>query len=116
MLPAGILKNDLNIEVFADPNNFGKCLFIQEGSTKPFSELSSEKLNILQDECFSDKAAMKGLKLMGTPIDNYIEQYNYCNRGAFDSVADMSIDGTTTKEYFDCSKRGRCAGEWLVCC
>lgn len=114
-LPAGLLPSDLNIEIFADPDNFGKCLFIQYGKTHPFHELPLDIIPKLYRECFLDKKAIKGLKLMGVKPEAMVEHYNYCNRGAFDSIPDILTSGKLTKEFFDCGRRGQCPGEGLVC-
>ena len=114
-LPAGILPSDLDIEIFADPENFGKCFFIQRGCTQPFYELPKEVLPALYDECLNDKKAVKGLMLMDVDSENWVEQFNYCNRGKIDGIPDIYRSGKTTTEYFDCGRRGVCPGEGLCC-
>ena len=114
-LPAGLLPSDLNIEIFADPERFGKCFFIQYGQSRPFHELPIEVIPALYEECFLDKKAVKAMETMGIKCENMVEQYNYCNRGAFDSVPDISTSGKLTKEFFDCGRRGQCPGEGKVC-
>ena len=52
---------------------------------------------------------------MGIKEENLVEQYNYCNRGALDSIPDISTSGKLTKEFFDCGKRDNCPGEGKVC-
>lgn len=115
-LPSGILPTDRNIEIFADPENFGKCLWISEGKTKMFWELPLEILDDLRDELSSDTKALKGLRLMGLSSEAaMLEQYNFCNRGNLDSVPDILPTGQKTKEYVECGRKGRCPGENKVC-
>lgn len=114
-LPAGLLPSDLNIEIFADPDNFGKCLFIQYGHTHPFHELPMPVMTTLFRECYLDKKALKGLDLMGISSEAKVEQYNYCNRGRLDGIPDISPSGKLTKEFVNCGYHGKCAGEGLVC-
>lgn len=116
-LPAGLMPSDLNIEIFAEtePAQFGKCFFVQHGLTQPFHELPPEVIPSLYEECFLDKVAVKAMRLMGIKEENLVEQYNYCNRGALDSIPDISTLGKLTKEFFDCGRRGQCPGESKVC-
>lgn len=114
-LPAGLLPGDVNIEIFASPTRFGKCLFVQNGTTKPFHELPLIVIAMLCPECFENKKAVKALKMMGIKQEAMVEQYNYCNRGRLDSTPDVSTSGKLTKEFVDCGRRGKCSGENLVC-
>jgi DNA-binding CsgD family transcriptional regulator len=122
-LPAGLLPRDHNIEIFADPYNFGKCYFLHDGEVKDFSQMPHDLMLNLTDELKDDLHAMAGLKLMGYDIDApgtrtamaMIEQYNYCNRGAFDNIPDIFTNGKKTREFVDCGCRGRCPGEGKVC-
>lgn len=115
-LPAGLLPEDCNIELFADPENFGKCYWLQYGQTRPFHELPVQVIVALYHELFIDKKAVKGLKSMGITKDNeMVEQYNFCNRGKLDSKPDITPSGKLNKEYFDCGRRDRCVGEGKVC-
>lgn len=114
-LPAGILPEDCNIELFANPEHFGKCLFIQNGKTKPFHELPTEVLPYLYNECFSDKKAVETLRLMGVMPEHLVEHYNFCNRGKLDSIPDISESKKLHKEYFDCGNHDKCIGDGIVC-
>lgn len=115
-LPCGIMPADNGIEIFADPENFGKCFYISNGTTRSFWELPLDVLDDLRDELSSDTRALKGLHLMGLSTEaQMLEQYNYCNRGMLDNVPDILPNGKKTKEYVNCSHRGRCAGEDKVC-
>lgn len=116
MLPSGLMPTDSNIEIFADPENFGKCYFISQGEIKPFTYLPGEILANLCSELLDDKKAMAGLKQMGFVEGmNMLEQYNYCNRGALDGTADITIAGCKTREYVACGRKGKCSGEGKVC-
>lgn len=114
-LPSGLLPGDLNIEIFANPTEFGKCLFVQNGQTKPFHELPLTILPRLYNDCFENKKAVKGLRAMGVKTDAMVEQFNYCNRGRLDGTPDISTSGKLTTEFVDCGRHGRCKGEGLVC-
>lgn len=115
-LPAGLLPEDCNIELFASPTEFGKCYWLQYGHTKPFHELPIQVIVSLYHELFTDKKAVKGLAGMGITKDNeMLEQYNYCNRGKLDSKPDITPSGRLRKDYFDCGRHGKCPGEGKVC-
>jgi DNA-binding CsgD family transcriptional regulator len=115
-LPTGLTPTDQNIEIFANPHEFGKCFWISEGKTHLFWELPLHIIDDLRDELSSDCKALKGLRLMGLSSEGVmLEQYNYCNRGKLDGIPDISTSGKKTKEYFDCGLKGRCQGEGKVC-
>lgn len=114
MIP-GLIPSDLNVELFADPAQFGKCFFIRAGQTKTFNELTSKLLITLSLEYEMDKKAQKALVKMGISEDQRLEQYNYCNRGRLDGIADIPVTGKLTHEYVDCGRRGQCIGEGIVC-
>jgi len=115
-LPSGLTPTDHSIEIFADPENFGKCFWISEGKTNNFWELPLHIIDDLRDELSSDTKALKGLRLMGLSTEaGMLEQYNYCNRGKLDGVPDISTNGKLTKEYVECGRKGKCAGESKVC-
>jgi len=114
-LPAGLLPSDRNIEIFADPSQFGKCLFVQHGHTRAFYELPGTIIPSLYKECFSNKKAVKAMREMGINEIDMVEHYNYCNRGRLDSTPDISTTGKLTTEFVDCGRHGTCKGEGLVC-
>lgn len=115
-LPAGLLPEDCNIELFADPENFGKCYWIQNGQTRQFCELPIQIVVSLYAELFKDRKAIQGLKMMGVSKDSeMLETYNYCNRGKLDSSPDITPSGKLNKEFFDCGKHDSCPGDGKVC-
>lgn len=115
-LPAGLLPTDKSIEFFADPEVFGKVYWMSEGIVHRFKELPLHIMDDLRDELASDGRALKGLRLMGiTSEDEMLEVYNYCNRGRLDNIPDISRSGKKTKEFMECGRHGRCAGENQVC-
>lgn len=114
-LPAGLLPEDCNIEIFANPDEFGKCLFIQYGQARPFHELPVSVMTNLYHECFADKKAVKSLEKMGVNASDIVEHYNFCNRGRIDGIPDITPSGKTTKEFVDCGRRGKCPGEGEAC-
>jgi DNA-binding CsgD family transcriptional regulator len=110
------MPSDSNIEIFADPYNFGKCYFIQHAEIKPFNFLPWDVLEDLCSELLHDRKAMEGMRAMGyTSEPEMLELYNYCNRGSLDSIADISASGYKTREYVDCGRHGKCPGEGKVC-
>jgi len=115
-LPSGLIPADSNIEIFADPENFGKCYFMTKGEIKPFNLLPFMIMGNLCKELRDDKKAIDGLKSMGiTGGMEMLEHYNYCNRGALDGTADITIAGCKTREYVACGRKGKCVGEGKVC-
>lgn len=115
-LPAGLMPTDKSIEIFADPDNFGKCLWINQGKTQLFWELPLDTIDDLRDELSSDTKALKGLHMMGLSTEGaMLEQYNFCNRGRLDGIPDITATGKMTKEYVDCGRKGKCKGENKVC-
>ena len=115
-LPSGLMPSDSNIEIFADPYNFGKCYFMQNGEIQPFNFLPWDILYDLTSELLHDTKAMEGIKAMGYHDENeMLELYNFCNRGSLDNVADISSSGCKTREYVDCGRHGKCPGEGKVC-
>ena len=115
-LPAGLLPNDCNIELFADPKQFGKCYWIQNGQTRQFCELPIQIIVTLYAELYKDRKALSALKMMGVSKDSeMLETYNYCNRGKLDSDPDITPSGKLHKDFFDCGRHGKCIGEGKVC-
>ena len=114
-LPAGITPGDLSVELFAKPNEFGKCYFLHNGQTRSFDEMADKDRSLLQNKLIGDKKAIKYLGKMGIPANAMLEQYNFCNRGKLDSTPDITQVGKLSKEYFDCGQRGKCIGEGRVC-
>ena len=64
-LPAGMLPDDANIEIFADPHNIGKCYFVQNGQISSFDHLPFDVLYELKEEFESDPEAKVMLMKMG---------------------------------------------------
>lgn len=115
-LPAGLLPEDCNIELFANPENFGKCFWLQYGQTKPFHELPIQVIVALYHELYADRKAVKALNGMGITKDNeMLETYNYCNRGKLDVTPDITPSGKLNKEFFDCGRHDKCPGDGKVC-
>ncbi len=114
-IPAGLLPEDCNIEIFANPKHFGKCLFVQYGTTKSFHELPLLVVSSLYQECFNDEKAVKAMEEMGIPPEDMVEFYNHCNRGALNGIPDIYQSGKMTREHYNCGRRGKCIGEGRVC-
>lgn len=110
-IPAGIL--DDNIEFFVD--NW-KVRFLQHGALHDFEELSLDGAADLRSEMDERPEVHQSLMEMG--ISNpakQLEQYIHCNYGGFDSRADLTSEGISIKEYWDCGKRGMCKWEGKLC-
>jgi len=115
-LPSGLMPADTNIEIFADPKNFGKCYWMSEGKTRLFCELPHNIIDDLLEELMADRKAIAGMMLMGISATGaMLEMYNHCNRGRLDGVPDITTSGKKTKEYFECGQKGKCRGEGKVC-
>jgi len=110
-IPAGILDN--NIEFFADN---GRIVFLQHGALHGFDELDTFSAAKLREEMDLREEVHQSLLEMGilNPIQQ-LKQYISCNYGGFDSRADISENGISYKEYWDCGQRGQCKWEGRLC-
>lgn len=115
-MPAGLLPFDSNIEIVANPKEFGRCFFLQQGQMKRFCELPQRVISILSSEMIKDVKARRIMYKMGI-IDpmQQLEMYNYCNRGRVDDIPDLTLHGKMTTEYVQCGKHGKCPGEYIIC-
>lgn len=110
-LPAGLI--DINAEVFAVSIFKVKCT--HDGVVKALHDLPADKLTMLKHEMYSDKKALKGLKMLGiTEESEMLEAYNHCKRGAFDRVPDVA-GHILTSEAFECGMKGKCKAEGYCC-
>ena len=114
-LPAGLLPEDCNIELFADPENFGKCYWLQNGEVKQFCELPTKQYNRILSECYKDETAKNALLKHGIDAKDLAEHYSFCNFGKLDSIPDLPQFGRVNKEFFDCGKHDSCPFNEKVC-
>ena len=115
-IPAGLLPEDCNIELFANPEQFGRCYWLQNGKVRPFHELPIQIIVSLYTELYADRKAVKTLNQMGINNESkMLETYNFCNRGKLDSTPDITPSGKLNKEFFDCGMHDKCIGDGKVC-
>lgn len=110
-IPAGL--SDANMEIFAFN---GELHFIKNGKKHSIDELDVADLAIFRDLLDNDQKALHCIEEIGilNPIEQ-IKQYLFCNFGSFDERADLTSEGITIKEYWECGKRGRCQFEGRLC-
>lgn len=109
-LPAGI--NDRNIEAFSLD---GKIKVIINGRIIDILD-SIEALSLFRDNLEADPKALKMIEDLG--IKNPVIQiltFIHCRYGDFDRRADITQDGVSIPEYWDCGRRGDCECEGTVC-
>lgn len=90
-LISGIIPTDKKIELFADhPRK--KVFFIQNGQTKPFSELNHTAKDNLLEMFLNDDIAMRDLGRM--PLSAALEEFVLHCFGAADNETDVYEDGS----------------------
>jgi len=114
-LPAGLIPNDFNVELFGVPGKTGKLFFTRNGQTEAFEHLPAMLKCHLSLELRNDAKAIQSLRKMGVAEANMLEHYNWCNRSNLDGIADIRTNGKLTYEFVNCPRRGRCIGEGKVC-
>lgn len=110
-IPAGL--SDPNMEIFAFE---GELHFIKNGRNHSIDQLDVSDLAVFRHLLDNDSKALNCIEEMGI-IDPILQirQYLFCNFGSFDERADLTPDGVTIKEYWDCGKRGSCPFEGKLC-
>lgn len=121
-LMSGILPNDKKIELFSC-HTTTKVFFIQNGKTKPFSELNSVAKSSLLELMLTDDVAMKDLKEYS--LNDALEIFAYHCFGASDNDTDVfengswgNVEKTTCEDSCMCkkwkSKRVEFNGQYLT--
>ncbi len=89
--------------------SYGQVTYI-DGLPDYFKILLEERLN-------SDRAAQRGLDLMGiTKHDDRINTFFQCNFSSYDGSADITTSGQLGKyEFTNCTKRELCPAEGKCC-
>lgn len=111
-LPAGL--EDKGVEIYL---HNGEIRVLYAGRVISFTELPEEIRDVFVSHMMANKVALACLKndFGMTDAGEMLEQYVKCNFGNFDGQPDMSEDGITVAECWDCGKRGNCPGEGRVC-
>ncbi|KAA5532779.1 response regulator transcription factor [Paenimyroides baculatum] len=106
-LIAGIIPTDKNIELFAERKH-RKVFFIQNGQTKPFSQLNDIAKDNLLEMFLNDDIAMRDLGKL--PLSAALEEFVMHCFGAADNQTDIYADGTIGNvEAVACSPCCMCA-------
>lgn len=90
-LISGIIPSDKKIELFAD-RTFQKVFYIQNGQTKPFSQINQTAKNNLLDLLLNDDVAMRDLGHLH--LTEALEVFVLHCFGAVDNQTDIYEDGT----------------------
>lgn len=105
-LPAGIMIGDKRTELFGCRST-KKVFFLNNGETRPFSQLSPRLKDVLINQYINDAQALKDLKHLPQAVA--LEQFAFCVYGAADSTPDFSEDGLTlSDDNFICSNNCSC--------
>jgi DNA-binding CsgD family transcriptional regulator len=110
-LPAGIA--DPQIEFFVKN---GEVFFLQNGFTHPFIDIDLLTLDLVRSELDNQPKAIQALHELGIidPVEQ-LEKYIYCNFGGFDGKADITNNGISRHEYWDCCYKDFCKHEGKLC-
>lgn len=100
------------IELFTQDD---KLFVIQNGTVKPFSKDCSEVITVLSHELSSDEKASNWLHKNGYEGNEALELFGKCRYGAFNAQADFIKGKSKGVEYINCTKRGSCTAEGLLC-
>lgn len=90
---------------------------IQNGKIFPFTDINQNLLNILKDAMLNDSPAHNVLMTWHPNNESkQIEQFTKCRYGGLDFNPDIDSAGKLQKgEYWECSLRGSCKSEGIVC-
>ena len=93
-----------------------QVLLIQNNRILPFSEISEEYAELLQNEIESDSEVKKALlELHPDSHIKRLEQFTKCRFGGLDYQADIENGKLQDGEYWECPKRGECNHEGILC-
>lgn len=111
ILPAGLEDDSLELYVY---NKELKATF--NGRKVLFIELPETIKEIFEVEMIADRVAFKSLQVDMQIFESneMLIQYTKCNYGGHDYKADLN-NGETSREYWDCGRRGTCLSEGKVC-
>lgn len=110
-IPAGL--TDANMEIYALD---GQLHFIKNGRDHLATEMDTDDLAVFRSMMDNDQQITDAIAEMGilNPPDQIL-QFLMCNFGSFDDRADLTSDGISIREYWDCGKRGTCHQEGRLC-
>ncbi len=110
-IPAGLV--DFQVEFFVLD---GEIKYIQGGRVHLFKDLDVLSEELLRVDLENHPLALKSIEDLGI-IDpqEQLKKYIFCNFGGFDERADVTTDGISIPEYWDCQQRGTCKHEGRIC-
>ncbi len=108
MIPAGI---NSGIEAFVDGD---KVMILKDGKVIPLND-SIQALHDFYYCMSSDSEIEATLERMGYHGTEAVNKFVACRFGEFDSRADLTEDGVSMPEFWNCPERGKCIGEGIVC-
>lgn len=110
-LPAGLV--DENIEFFVYN---GEPMMLASGSMKSFQHFPDEVIDLIKEDMKEHPLTIIALEAMGiSDIMKQIRQYIICRFGNFDDRADLTPEGITITEYYNCGQHGTCEYEGILC-
>jgi hypothetical protein len=109
--PAGLI--DDKIEFFIDCND---VYIIEYGVTMPFETLTPQVHNLLVADLKAHPAASFALYKMGItdPIQR-LKQYVKCRYAACNGSPDLTREGGSNSEFYDCGVHNNCRWEGKLC-
>ena len=112
ILPAGL--RDAGIEIY---HHKGDLFCVYQGKQYLFEELPEDLHEIIEIQLINDPVALNSLETdMGILDSNeMLRQFVLCNYGGFDMSPDLTKEGKSELEFWDCGRRGKCPGEGRVC-
>ena len=110
MIPAGV-NNGTGVEAFVLDN---RVMILRDGEIKPLTD-SIQSLHDFYYAMSADHHIETCLNSMGFTGVQAVEKFVSCRFGQFDARADISEDGISMPEFWNCPNRGKCIGEGVVC-
>lgn len=109
-LPAGIA--DRNFEAFS-VNNTLKTF---DNGQMVNLDTCADAMEYFENDMLNHPAAETAIMRNGiTDRKQMVDVYVRCRFGGFDKQADITPDGITVPEYWDCGCRGKCKDEGVIC-
>lgn len=110
-VPAGLV--DDKVEFFLEKDE----LYVSEGGiTTLFKDISTGGLNLLSDILDNSPVSNQALDEMGIfdPMER-LKQFARCRFAACNSTPDLSRNGDSQPEYFECDRRQTCKQAGILC-
>jgi DNA-binding CsgD family transcriptional regulator len=112
-LPAGLFDDDLELVV-----NNGQLMAFHAVKIMQFCELPDYILDLIEVAMLANTVVFKEIKAMLPPNATRIQllyQYSWCLHGGLDDRPDVTQNGESNPEHWDCPFRGKCNSEGKVC-